>query len=196
MAPSESPSIPLPAGFSFYPDFLSAAEAQHYFETLHEQVQWQRDSVSLFGKSHPIPRLHQWYADPGVRYRWSGLDMEPLIWLAPLSELRERLAAICDTPFNSVLVNLYRDGNDSMGWHADNEPELGPQPVVASLNLGVSRDFQLRRTGTTRVDRSCALPGGSLLLMAGTSQHDWQHAVPKRKRVTGARINLTFRWVN
>lgn len=138
------------------------------------------------------PRLSAWYADPGVCYRYSGIRLEDRPWHPRLAELRERLEAELGVSFNSVLCNAYRDGQDAMGWHADDEPELGTRPVIASLSLGHARTLRLRpRTGGPSTGHF--LESGSLLLMEGRSQADWQHAVPRTRRASGLRINLTFR---
>jgi len=177
------------------PGYLAAADADHLLVTLRKTLSWRSDSVRLFGREHRIPRLHQWYGDIGTEYRWSGLTMSPLPWAPALEALRHRLEQDLRQSFNSVLANLYRDGNDSMGWHADNEPELGPQPVIASLSLGAVRDLQLRRSGDTRVASTIPLTHGSLLLMQGDTQRNWQHALPRRRPVREPRINLTFRLI-
>ena len=187
-------------GFKLYTDFLSARLANDYLQRLLSDVDWRQDTLKLHGREHSIPRLHQWYADEGVSYSWSGIEMQPQDWIAPLAELRDRLQRKTRHTFNSVLTNLYRDGNDSMGWHADDEPELGAKPVIASISLGAERDFQLRRmrSGTARSHSPAVnvlLPHGSLLLMSGSSQQEWQHALPKRRRVAKPRINLTFRCI-
>ena len=178
---------------SYEQGFLPDSGTRKYLHILLEGIEWRHDRVRIFGRSHPIPRLHQWYADPGLNYSWSGIAMQPLEWIRPLEELRQLVSEHTGAGFNSVLCNLYRDGNDSMGWHADDEPELGEQPVIASLSLGAARDFQLRQKGSSRIGQSFELGNGSLLVMRGNSQRDWQHALPKRKRVTDPRINLTFR---
>ena len=175
-----------------------AEEASALFSELESTLPWRQESIQLFGRTVAIPRLQSWHGDPGASYRYSGLDLEPEPWTPLLAELRARLETVeLGAQFNSVLANLYRDGQDSMGWHADDEPELGAEPVIASLSLGETRTFQLRH----RTDRSIAridldLPSGSLLWMAGKTQTHWQHALPKRggkRRTWGARINLTFR---
>ena len=133
--------------------------------------------------------------DPGARYRYSGTTHTPSPWHAAVLNLRDRIAAHCDAPFNSVLINLYRTGQDSMGWHADNEPELGPEPLIASVSLGATRDFRLRRNDRSQPTITHALESGSLLVMKGDMQRDWQHSLPRRARVNQPRINLTFRQV-
>jgi len=176
-------------------DFLPVGAANDYLQALRSEVAWQQDSIRLYGRTHKLPRLHQWYADAGIGYRWSGIEMQPLPWLTSLHALRRRVETCTGERFNSVLVNLYRDGSDAMGWHADDEPELGNYPVIASISLGVTRDFRLRRRDGARNGsaRTIALTHGSLIVMAGNTQHYWQHSLPRRKRVSGARINLTFR---
>lgn len=189
--------IDLPGGaLRLWPDFLGRSEATGLLARLFEGLAWQSDRVRLFGREHPIPRQHQWYGDAGAGYRWSGLEMQPLAWTPELADLRGRLETEVGVSFNSVLANLYRDGRDSMGWHADDEPELGKQPVIASISLGAERDLLLRRkTGRVRGERSVKLrlPHGSLLIMSGDTQHNWQHALPRRTRLSEPRINLTFR---
>ena len=177
-------------------DFLPSKRASQLQELLTEQVAWRRDHVQLFGKRHPIPRLHQWYGEPGAIYRWSGIEMQPQPWLDELVLVRDRLQNLLDQTFNSTLINLYRDGNDSMGWHADDEKELGGQPVIASISLGSTRDFLLRpKDKSTGATQSIPLTHGSLLLMKGQTQHQWQHSLPKRLRCREPRINLTFRQI-
>ena len=187
--------IELPgAQLSLWPRFWSASEAAAHLEGLREELAWRSDEVRVFGRSHPIPRLHAWYGDPGVAYRWSGLRMQAAGWTPRLERLREAVARAAELEFNSLLANLYRDGRDSMGWHADDEPELGPAPIIASASFGATRDFVLRpKAGGERV--VLPLESGSLLLMRGDTQRHWQHALPKRLRVHEARVNLTFRRV-
>lgn len=182
----------LPVGFHYYPAWLESHE--RVFTVLQDSLNWRQQAIRLFGRQVMQPRLIDWYADEGVRYSYSGITLEPAAWPGELETLRDRLQQASGRRFNSVLCNLYRDGRDSMGWHADNEPELGTSPVIASLNLGAQRRFRVRpRAGgaSTGVD----LAPGSLLLMDGDSQHDYQHSVPKTARPVGPRINLTFRSV-
>jgi alkylated DNA repair dioxygenase AlkB len=180
-----------------FPQFIEAVESKHLIRLLLADIEWRQDVLQLFGKQHKIPRLHQWFGDPDAEYRWSGLTLCPEPWSTELAELRDRVSEAADTGFNSVLVNCYRDGRDSMGWHADDEPELGQQPVIASLSLGVERDFMMRyRDRSAGIDSlKIPLSDGSLLIMSGNTQRDWQHALPRRKRVESVRLNLTFRQV-
>ena len=180
----------LPVGFELINDWIPDAEG--WYDRLRRGLEWRSQEIMLFGRPVLQPRLMDWYADPDVTYRYSGLTLDPKAWPPMLAELRERLEAHCGASFNSVLCNAYRDGRDSMGWHADDEPELGPQPLIASLNFGATRRFRIRpRGGGASV--GLELDPGSLLIMSGRSQADYQHAVPKTRRPVGPRINLTFR---
>jgi len=196
------------AELQLWPAFLAADVADRLLTELQRELPWRQDRVTVFGREHPIPRLHSWHGDAAASYRWSGLLQEPCPWTPALDQLRRMLEARLETPFNSVLANLYRDGRDRMGWHADNEPELGPEPVIASISLGAERDLKLRyrqRSGVRQRNReqaavppgrSIRLPHGSLLVMSGPTQRYWQHSLPQRLRVTRPRINLTFRQVS
>lgn len=173
--------------------FLSPDAADLMFRQAQAWPHWRQHHISLFGRRVAEPRLGIWFADPGVHYRYSGRDCEPLAWPEPLHELRRLLEASLQQCFNGVLCNRYRDGNDHMGWHSDDEPGLGKQPLIASVSLGAGRDFVLRRKDDHRHKISLHLQHGSLLLMAGTTQQCWQHALPRRRQLTQERINLTFR---
>ena len=169
-----------------------AAEADSWQAQLGAEISWQQHQLTMFGRELDEPRLSCWMGDG--RYRYSGKTREPTIWHPLVRDIARRIEAICEQPFNGVLLNLYRHGQDSMGWHADNEPELGVNPVIASLSLGVSRRFVLRHVNGER--RQLLLTHGSLLVMAGEMQHHWQHALPKMAASEGERINLTFRLLN
>ncbi len=177
------------------PGWLAPEAASALFETLRAGLPWQVHRVRMFGREIDSPRLSCWIGDPGASYRYSGVRHAPHPWPQALSALRGRLAAETGADFNSVLANLYRDGRDSMGWHSDDEPELGPRPLIASLSLGATRRFVLRRRDDPARKLALELPHGSLLLMRGDTQAGWRHALPRTARVAGARINLTFRRV-
>lgn len=181
------------ASLFLWREFLPPSRATSSLKNLQQQVLWQRDTVKVYGKEHPVPRLHQWYGDPGTAYTWSGITMQPQPWSDELVKLRRAVERATRRPFDSVLVNLYRNGHDCMGWHADNEPVFGKRPVIASLSLGAERDFVLRARADHSQKVVISLPHGSLLVMAGETQARWQHALPRRKKVTSPRINLTFR---
>jgi len=166
------------------------------FSTLRASLAWREESIVLFGKRMPQPRLLAWYGDPEAVYRYSGVRHEPLPWTAELADLRTRIEALCGSRFNSVLANLYRHERDSMGLHADDEPELGSQPVIASLSLGEERVFRFRHRHRRELESvRLPLPDGSLLVMAGRTQENWKHELPKQTRPCAERINLTFRYV-
>ncbi|SNC77221.1 Alkylated DNA repair dioxygenase AlkB [Hymenobacter gelipurpurascens] len=192
-------SIALPnAELALDSTFLSPAEAQALLTELTDTIPWKHEAIKLFGKEVLQPRLTAWHGDPGASYRYSGLQLTPQPWTPALQQLRQRVEAATGAQFNSVLLNLYRTGQDSMGWHADNEPELGPRPVIASLSLGATRTFRLKPRDplhTSHKSISLELPSGSLLLMSGPTQQHWLHALPKTTRVPGPRLNLTFRLV-
>ena len=175
--------------------FLPPAAATVLMNELLLKVAWQQDVLTLFGKTHKLPRLHQWYGDKGTTYKWSGIQMRPRPWFPALDGLRSAVQSHTETLFNCVLINLYRDGRDSMGWHADDEAVLGEQPVIASISLGAERDLLLRRRNKPSKSQRITLNHGSLLIMAGDTQSNWQHALPRRKQVDSPRINLTFRYI-
>ncbi|HZH44638.1 MAG TPA: alpha-ketoglutarate-dependent dioxygenase AlkB [Lysobacter sp.] len=177
----------------YRPDWLDPAAAAGLFEALRAAVPWEQHRIRLFGREHAAPRLSCWIGDADAVYRYSGSRFLPRPWLPELAALRARLQAELAVPFNSVLANLYRDGKDAMGWHSDDEPELGPAPVIASVSLGAPRRFLLRHRRDPTRRRALLLEPGSLLVMAGASQRDWKHALPRTARPVGARINLTFR---
>lgn len=155
---------------------------------------WYQPRLQLFGKSHPTPRLVHFVGDAGVQYRYSGHLHRAAGWPPGLLALRDRLEADCGLRFNCALLNHYRDGADTMGYHSDDEPALGPNPAVASVSLGAERDFALKpkRGGAAR---TLPLASGSLLLMLPPTQRHWLHALPKRARVTEQRVNITFRHI-
>ncbi|USP07278.1 alpha-ketoglutarate-dependent dioxygenase AlkB [Vibrio sp. LQ2] len=173
--------------------FLTPTQADHAFSVLTQELDWQQEAITLFGKSVLQPRLQAWYGDKA--YTYSGLTMPPNVWTPMLADLKQRCELLAGQAFNSVLANLYRDGQDSMGWHQDNEPELGQQPVIASLSLGETRRFVLRHLHS-KEKFELPLSHGSLLIMAGNTQHFWQHCVPKTVRTLEPRINLTFRLIH
>jgi alkylated DNA repair dioxygenase AlkB len=181
--------------WSYTPDFLAPTAADALFEDLLALPDWAHDTVRLFGREHATPRLVAWYGDPGTDYRYSGTVHEPLPWPKPLAMLRARLAGD-GFAFDSVLANLYRDGRDSMGWHSDDERELGPSPVIASLSVGAPRRFLLRHRKRGDLPTvELVLAHGSLLVMRGTTQRFWKHSLPKSARCSAPRVNLTFRRV-
>jgi len=177
----------------YVPDFYD--EAQRLYDELESTIQWREENIVLFGRRVTVPRLTAWHGDDGVAYRYSRTVHRANGWPNELVGLRERLQIRLGIRFNFVLANMYRHGQDAMGWHADDEPELGECPCIASLSLGASRRFCLRARDGSRRRTELLLESGSLLFMWGRSQHAWQHAVPRTRLPVGPRINLTFRLV-
>lgn len=189
-----TPELP-DATLRYYPNFLSSSEADVYFEKLQNITPWQNDPITLFGKTYPQPRMTSLHGHTTDPYGYSGIVMQTKPMNDPLLEIEEKLNKFTAERFTTVLLNLYRDGKDSNGWHADDEPELGKNPVIASVSLGASRYFHLKHKTDKSQRLKFELSHGSLLLMEGTTQHFWKHQVAKTARVVGPRINLTFRKV-
>jgi alkylated DNA repair dioxygenase AlkB len=175
--------------------WLAPAESAALMATLLRDVPWEVHRIRMFGREVASPRLSCWIGDAEAAYRYSGSRFQPRPWLPALAALRDRLREELGRPFNSVLANRYRSGADAMGWHSDDEPELGPEPLIASISLGASRRFVLRHRRDPAQRLALDLEPGSLLLMAGATQHHWKHALPRTTRPVAERINLTFRHV-
>ena len=185
---------PLPdAEVTFYADFFDPTESEKLCQQLVDTIEWKQEVARFGGKAVPLPRLTAWYGDAGKTYRYSGITVQPLAWTPLLLAIKARVEAVAVVTFNSVLLNYYRGERDSVAWHSDDEPELGVNPVIASVSFGATRTFQFKHK--TRPDQRHAvdLTPGSLLLMAGAMQHHWKHQIPKTTKPVGARINLTFR---
>ena len=194
LLPQDSSNLlPFQGEVTFHPDFFTLAEADGFFNSLQECLAWQQEPIWMFGKQILHPRLTALYGDPKVRYGYSGIAMEALPFTEVLVKIKIRLQEFTNQEFTHVLCNFYRDGQDSMGWHRDNEPVLGRNPTIASLTFGATRSFQLRPYGKKEPKLNLELSHGSLLLMGGESQHFWEHQLPKSKKVLAPRINLTFR---
>lgn len=181
------------ADIALDPAWLGAGDANRLFEALLRDVPWETHRLRLFGREVAAPRLSCWIGDAGARYRYSGTAFEPQPWPRVLLPLRRRLCEELGVDFNSVLANRYRSGRDAMGWHRDDEPELGRQPAIASVSLGAVRRFVLKSTGTPPRRLALELPHGSLLVMRGDTQRLFRHALPRTAKPVGERINLTFR---
>ena len=176
-----------------YPTLLSCHEADQLFDTLKNNIIWEKQKIKLYGEVHDVPRLTAWYGDPNKSYIYSGIKLNTNPWNAVLLKIREKIEKISKIKFNSVLLNLYRSGSDSVSWHSDDEPELGKNPVIGSLSLGETRQFQMKHKFNRDLKQKILLQHGSFLLMRGKTQHHWLHQIPKRKNLKGERINLTFR---
>lgn len=183
-----------PGAIVLWPDAF-AEESAALMQALCSEARFSQHRVRLFGREVPAPRLSAWHGEPGCSYRYSGVRYEPHALGPVMQRVRARIEALCAQRFNCVLLNLYRDGQDSMGWHSDDEPELGPDPFIASLSLGESRRFLLRSRAEPGRRHECLLTDGSLLLMEPSLQAAWQHALPKSRRVSGPRLNLTWRFI-
>jgi alkylated DNA repair dioxygenase AlkB len=191
---SEPVFLNLPdATIVYFPDFLSKTEADSFFQELLQNIPWQQDEITVYGKKHLQPRLTALYGNEGKPYSYSNIVMQPHHWTPPLQKIKSLVANVSETNFTSVLLNYYRDGRDSNGWHADNEKELGTNPIIASVSLGAERTFQLKHNTDLSLKKTILLEHGSLLLMKGTTQHFWKHQVPKTTKHVESRINLTFR---
>src|SRR5260221_4401198 len=182
------------ATLGMYRNAVTTRESDGALEELLPSTNWREEEVVVWGKRHKQPRLVAWHGDPGAAYTYSGSTLEPEPWTQRLTAVRAKVQFLAGSTFNSVLLNLYRSNEDRMGWHSDDEPALGPNPIIASLSLGATRTFQLKHK--TRKDLaivSIDLTAGSLLVMSGTTQRHWLHSVKKESRQTKPRINLTFR---
>jgi alkylated DNA repair dioxygenase AlkB len=185
-------SIPIEGGDLFlFENVLPPDKSAATFNQLITDVDWQKETLFLFGRHIQVPRLTAWYGD--AAYTYSGVRHEPRNWVSILNALRDLVQNKTNKPFNSVLLNHYRSGSDSMSWHSDNEPELGLNPTIASLSFGGTRRFRFRNTSDKKQTLSISLSDASLLVMAGPLQHNWQHTLPKTKKIVAPRINLTFR---
>jgi alkylated DNA repair dioxygenase AlkB len=177
----------------YYPHFFDAEQSDLLFQELLLTIPWQQDDIKVFGKVHAQPRLTALFGNEGKSYSYSNIKMQPHSWNPILQNLKQKAEAVSATEFTTVLLNLYRDGKDSNGWHADNEKELGTNPVIASMSFGAERYFHLQHNNDKNLKLKILLEHGSLLIMKGTTQHFWKHQIPKTAKPIGSRINLTFR---
>ncbi|WP_258364917.1 alpha-ketoglutarate-dependent dioxygenase AlkB [Arenibacter sp. ARW7G5Y1] len=186
--------LPLPdSEIIYYPNFLKTSEADHYLKIIRETTPWQQDRITVFGKTHPQPRLTALFGDNSKPYSYSNITMHPHLFTAELLELRNKLKTEFGIHFTSSLINLYRNGKDSNGWHADDERALGRNPVIASISLGQVRYFHLKHKLKKDLKFKLLLEHESLLLMKGETQHCWYHQIPKTSKNIQERINITFR---
>ena len=184
--------LPVDPSASFHGTAFAEAEARSLFERLQEEIPWEQRQVRMFGKWIDQPRLVAWFGDSDAPYTYSGLTLKPHPWTPTVEECRRRCEALAGVSFNSGLANLYRTGQDTVGWHSDDEPELGDEPVIASVSFGATRRFDLRHKSGEPTIKADLVPG-SVLIMSGRCQSHWKHQVARTKRVDGPRINLTFR---
>ena len=191
---SEPLVLDLPdAEIIYYPQLFDKEQADTIYYELLKEIAWQQDNITVFCKIHPQPRLTALYGNDGKPYSYSNITMQPKPWNSLLQKIKYYIEASTECQFTTVLLNQYRDGKDSNGWHADNEKELGTNPIIASLSLGAERVFQLKHNTISEAKKNIILEHGSLLLMKGSTQHFWKHQIPKTTKPIGNRINLTFR---
>lgn len=183
------------ASITYYPNFFNKETADIFFEELKSTIPWQQDQIVVFGKKYEQPRLTALFGNAGKSYHYSNISMQPHPWNSLLLNIKSQIEAITNTTFTTVLLNLYRDEKDSNGWHADNEKELGKNPIIASVSLGAERFFHLKHNSNKNQKQKILLEHGSLLVMKGTTQHFWKHQIAKTSQPTGPRINLTFRFL-
>jgi alkylated DNA repair dioxygenase AlkB len=181
------------ANITYYSSFFSPKESSEYFQILLNEIEWQEDDIKVFGKTYKQPRLTALYGMNNASYRYSGITMFPKPFNFILKEIKTKIEEITEIKFTTVLLNFYRDGSDSNGWHSDDEKELGENPVIVAISLGAERTFRLRHKKDKTQKKNLILQHGSLLIMKGETQHHWQHCIPKSKKDIKPRINLTFR---
>jgi alkylated DNA repair dioxygenase AlkB len=193
---NESQSLPLAdAKVQYLPNWLDNESATSLLHLFQRDLDWSEGEIMIFGKTMKVPRLQAWYGDAGTDYQYSGVVMSALPWNDDLFQLKVKCEQQCNTKFNSVLANFYRHGQDSMGMHSDDEPELGSLPIIASLSLGEVRNFDFKHK-VTRQKFRLPLAHGSLLIMSGETQKYWQHGIAKTKKQIEPRLNFTFRQIH
>ena len=183
------------AEIEYFPEFFSREKSLNFLPQLLDTIKWKQNTIKMYGKENPVPRLEAWYGDPGKSYAYSGIRMEPSTWTDELNEIKRSIESEVAISFNSVLINYYRDGQDRVAWHSDDEKELGKNPVIGSVSFGAERTFKLRHKQykENNLKQSIVLKNGSFLLMKGATQHHWMHEIPRTAKPIGPRINLTFR---
>ena len=191
-------AIPMPSTeqLQYHPHLFDSQEQSLLMNALQEEIPWKQEHIKLFGKTHPTPRLTAWHGDEHCVYNYSGVVNQPFPWTPSLLTIKTRIESISNgATFNCVLLNFYRDGSDKMGWHSDDEKELGPNPSIASVSFGATRRLDFKHKTEAHNKFSIHLESGSLLLMQGDMQHHWLHQIPTQKRIQEPRINLTFRYI-
>lgn len=189
-------SLTIPDGdLVIYHTLFKENESNQLFSDLYNNTKWKQETIKIYGKSVPIPRLTAWYGDSGKSYTYSKIAMTPEPWIPALLEIKSKIEVLSGVQFNSVLLNLYRSGGDSVAWHSDDEPELGENPVIGSASFGGTRRFMFRHKYKKELKNEVNLTHGSFLIMRGATQHFWQHQIPKTAKPVEPRINLTFRTI-
>ena len=183
-------------GLIYYESFFDLSMADKLFNEFLKNIKWKQDSINMFGKKIPLPRETAWYGDSKTSYNYSGIDNTPLEWTDTLLEIKNKIESVCENSFNSLLLNKYRNGDDKLSWHADDEPELDEHCSIASLSFGSERTFSIKHKNHKNMKYDFILKHGSLLIMKPPMQKFWLHQVPPRKNITKERINLTYRYVS
>ena len=181
------------ADLEYYPNFFDINKSNELFQKLKTEVPWQQDDIKVYGKVYAQPRLTALYGNEGKPYGYSNIVMQPHNWSPLIMHIKNEIENVCPENFTTVLLNNYRDGRDSNGWHSDNEKELGRNPIIASVSFGSERVFQMKHNTIKELKQNIILEHGSLLIMKGTTQHFWKHQIPKTAKPISERINLTFR---
>lgn len=185
--------LPVDGEVYLFPGLFDPAASTALFESLTQNIAWKQEPVKIMGREIMQPRLTAWYGEEGLAYSYSGITMHPLPWTDELLLIKRTIEAASGEQFNSALLNLYRDGRDSMGWHRDNEKSLGINPVIGSVSFGESREFSLKHYKDKKLRTKVLLESGSFLLMKGETQHKWLHSIQKAPAIISPRINITFR---
>ncbi|TDN87319.1 alkylated DNA repair dioxygenase AlkB [Salegentibacter sp. 24] len=177
-------------------NFIPPDKANSYFKNFVENINWRQEEIKMYGKTFPVPRKTAWYGYEGFNYKYSGIFCNPEPWTKELLGIKRVIESFLpDSDFNSVLLNLYRNGSDKVSWHADDEKGLGTNPLIASVSLGATRRFDLKHKTDPKEKLQLELVPGSLVIMKGALQHNWLHQIPVQKRILDPRINLTFRTI-
>ncbi|MFC6102882.1 alpha-ketoglutarate-dependent dioxygenase AlkB family protein [Olivibacter domesticus] len=187
--------LPLDGEVLLYTDFFSKKDSDKLMFSLTKDIRWKQEPVTIMGKKIMQPRLTAWYGDEGKAYTYTGITMHPFSWTEDLIFIKEKIEKFSGYKFNSALLNFYRNGSDSVGWHRDNEKSLGTNPVIGSVSFGADRYFHFKHFKDQKLKRKILLTHGSLLLMKGSTQHWWLHSIQKEATVASSRINITFRTI-
>lgn len=188
--------LPFSGEMFLYENFFTKEESNQYFDILLHEIAWQQDDIKVWNKIHKQPRLTAMYGNAGAHYAYSGIDMPATPWTNALKLIKDKVEGATGAIYNIALLNLYRDGNDKVGWHRDNEKGMGKTPTIASVSFGATRNFQVKVYNTVSQNKmTFPLSHGSLVLMKGEMQNVWSHQVPKTSKKVEARINITFRYM-
>jgi len=185
--------LPKDGTVEIFPSFFKKSECDIILPVLIKETQWQQDSMKFYGKKVNLPRLTAWYGETMKKYSYSGIDMNAYPWTEVLLFIKNRIEKQSGLKFTSVLLNYYRNGNDSVSWHRDNEKVLRINPVIASVSFGATRTFKFRHVDDHSLVRAVELTNGMYILMKGETQHKWEHSIPKTSKVAEPRVSLTFR---